>query len=57
MTIANVSLFVIIVLGITGFSLFDFRNLPFKENLKLSVTLGLILGINNHRAIKHLMIC
>ena len=45
MTIANVSLFVIIVLGITGFSLFDFRNLPFKENLKISVTLGLILGI------------
>lgn len=45
MTIANVSLFVIIVLDITGFSLFDFRNLPFKENLKISVTLGLILGI------------
>ena len=45
MTIANVSLFIIIVLGITGFSLFDFRNLPFKENLKISVTLGLILGI------------
>lgn len=45
MTIANVSLFVIIVFGITGFSLFDFRNLPFKENLKISVTLGLILGI------------
>lgn len=44
MTIANVSLFVIIVLGITGFSLFDFRNLPIKENLKISATLGLILG-------------
>ena len=44
MTIANVSLFVVIVLSITGFSLFDFRNLPFKENLKISTTLGLILG-------------
>lgn len=44
MTIANVSLFVVIVLGITGFSLFDFRNLPIKENLKISATLGLILG-------------
>lgn len=44
MTIANVSLFVIIVFGITGFSLFDFRDLPFKENLKISATLGLILG-------------
>lgn len=45
MTIANVSLFVVIVLSTIGFSLFDFRNLPFKENLKISVTLGLILGI------------
>lgn len=45
MTIANVSLFVVIVLSTIGFSLFDFRNLPFKENLKTSVTLGLILGI------------
>lgn len=44
MTIANVSLFVVIVLSTIGFSLFDFRNLPFKENLKISVTLGLILG-------------
>lgn len=44
MTIANVSLFVVIVLGITGFSLFDFHDLPFKENLKISTTLGLILG-------------
>lgn len=45
MTIANVSLFVVIVLSTIGFSLFDFCNLPFKENLKISVTLGLILGI------------
>lgn len=45
MTIANISLFVVIVLSTIGFSLFDFRNLPFKENLKISVTLGLILGI------------
>ena len=45
MTIANVSLFVVIVLSTIGFSLFDFRDRPFKENLKISVTLGLILGI------------
>ena len=45
MTIANVTLFVIIVIGITGFSLFDFRDLPFKENLKISITFSLILGI------------
>lgn len=32
MTIANVSLFVVIVLSTIGFSLFDFRNLPFKED-------------------------
>ena len=44
MTIANVSLFVVIVFGITGFSLFDFRNLPFKENLKISLTFGTIIG-------------
>ena len=44
MTIANVSLFIIIVFGITGFSLFDFRNLPFKENLKISLTFGTIIG-------------
>lgn len=44
MTIANVSLFIIIVLSITGFSLFDFRDLPIKENLKISTMLGLILG-------------
>lgn len=45
MTPANVALFVIIVLVITGFSLLDFRDLPFKENLKISTTLGLILSI------------
>ena len=45
MTIANVSLFVIIVFGITGFSLFDIRNLPFKENLKVSLVFGTILGL------------
>lgn len=44
MTTLSVTLFFVIVLGLTGFSLFDFRNLPFKENLKISVTLGLILG-------------
>ena len=44
MTPANVALFVIIVFGITAFSLFDFRDRPIKENLKISATLGLILG-------------
>ena len=44
MTTTNVALFFIIVLSITGFSLFDFRDLPIKENLKISTTLGLILG-------------
>jgi hypothetical protein len=44
MTPANVALFVIIVFGITAFSLFDFRDLPVKENLKISTTVGLILG-------------
>lgn len=44
MTTLNVTLFFVIVLGITGFSLFDFQDLPFKENLKISVTLGLVLG-------------
>ncbi len=44
MTIANVSLFVVIVLSTIGFSLFDFRDRPIKENLKISATLGLILG-------------
>lgn len=44
MTIANVTLFIAIVLGIIGFSLFDFRDRPIKENLKISATLGLILG-------------
>lgn len=44
MTIANVTLFIVIILGLIGFSLFDFRNLPIKDNLKISATLGLILG-------------
>ena len=44
MTTANVTLFVIIVFGITGFSLFDFHDLPIKENLKISTMIGLILG-------------
>ena len=45
MTIANVTLFFVIVLGTIGFSLFDFRNLPFIKNLKVSLTLGTIVGI------------
>ena len=44
MTTLNVTLFFVAILGLTGFSLFDFRNLPFKENLKISATVGLILG-------------
>lgn len=44
MTIANITLFIVIILGLIGFSLFDFRNLPIKDNLKISATLGLILG-------------
>lgn len=45
MTIANVTLFFVIVLGTIGFSLFDFRNLPFIKNLKVSLTLGTNVGI------------
>ena len=45
MTTANVTLFFVIVLGTIGFSLFDFRNLPFIKNLKVSLTLGTIVGI------------
>ena len=44
MTTLNVTLFFVITLCIIGFSLFDFRDLPIKENLKISTTLGLILG-------------
>lgn len=45
MTTTNVALFFIIVLSITGFSLFDFRDLPIKENLKISLVFGTILGL------------
>ena len=44
MTTANVTLFFVILLGTIGFCLYDFSNMPFKENLKISTTLGLILG-------------
>lgn len=45
MTTANVTLFFIIVLGTIAFCLYDFSNMPFKENLKVSLIFGTILGI------------
>lgn len=45
MTIANVTLFFAIILGTIAFCLFCYNNnFPFKENLKISATLGHILG-------------
>ena len=46
MTTANVTLFFIIVLGTIAFSLFCYKDeFPFKENLKVSSIVGLILGL------------
>ena len=45
MTTANVTLFFIIVIGTIGFCFYDFSNMPFKENLKVSLTLGTVLGL------------
>lgn len=45
MTTANVTLFFIIVLGTIAFCLYDFSNMPFKENLKVSLIFGTILGL------------
>ena len=45
MTTANVTLFFVILLGTIGFCFYDFSNMPFKENLKVSLTLGTILGL------------
>lgn len=46
MTTANVTLFFVIVLGTIGFCLFIYSDdFPFKENLKISLTFGTILGL------------
>ena len=46
MTIANVTLFFVILLGTIGFCLFIYNDdFPFKENLKISLAFGTILGL------------
>lgn len=45
MTTANVTLFFVIVIGTIAFCLYDFSNMPFKENLKISLVFGTILGL------------
>lgn len=45
MTTANVTLFFVIVLGTIAFCLYDFNSMPFKENLKVSLVFGTILGL------------
>lgn len=45
MTTANVTLFFVIVLGTIAFCLYDFSSMPFKENLKVSLVFGTILGL------------
>lgn len=45
MTTANVTLFFVIVLGTIAFCLYDFSNMPFKENLKVSLVFGTIVGL------------
>ena len=45
MTTANITLFFIIVLGTIAFCLYDFSSMPFKENLKVSLTFGTIVGL------------
>lgn len=45
MTTANVTLFFVILLGTIAFCLYDFSNMPFKENLKVSLVFGTILGL------------
>lgn len=46
MTTLNVTLFFVIVLGTIAFCLFCYSDdFPFKENLKISLTFGTILGI------------
>lgn len=46
MTTANVTLFFVIVFGTIAFSLFCYKDdFPFKENLKISLVFGTILGL------------
>ena len=45
MTTANVTLFFVIVFGTIAFCLYDFSNMPFKENLKVSLVFGTIVGL------------
>ena len=45
MTTANVTLFFVIVIGTIAVCLYDFSNMPFKENLKISLVFGTILGL------------
>lgn len=45
MTTANVTLFFVIVLATIAFCLYDFSSMSFKENLKISLILGTILGL------------
>lgn len=45
MTTANVTLFFVIVIGTIALCLYDFNNMPFKENLKISLVFGTILGL------------
>ena len=45
MTTANVTLFFVIVIGTIAICLYNFNNMPFKENLKISLVFGTILGL------------
>lgn len=45
MTITNVTLFFVIVIGTIAICLYDFSSMPFKENLKVSLVFGTILGL------------
>lgn len=45
MTTLNVTLFFVIVFGTIAFCLYDFSSMPFKENLKVSLVFGTILGL------------
>ena len=45
MTTANITLFFVIVIGTIAVCLYDFSNMPFKENLKISLVFGTILGL------------
>ena len=45
MTTANITLFFVIVIATIAFCLYDFSSMPFKENLKVSLIFGTILGL------------